>query len=271
MTRAGIRVTQAGIPVRGAADYQKNMDERWPTLNFMFVGDIKKTVSISDANAIRNSNGFTTAAAIPIFEHNLGFAPAFIVKFKQDYPSWDAPVIIADEKYIYVQLMSYLASTAVVDLFLAVSSRNCLETYKNTDISLPPNVTSKPTPYGLRVLRKGSMRSKEKDDYSLNTNAKSMVLHSHGVKAVNAASSYELKIIHDLGYPPTYYIAKVEYYDDPSFLVPIYYKQLTTPLNNYIYSVGRSNASTLTIQGVQATIEGNFMYIIFKDPVDTAR
>lgn len=268
MGEYGIRITQAGIPVSRAADYQEVMDERWPVLEFLFEG----IVTIENAK----SQAAGTIDYIPIFSHKLGYLPGYFFKnITNDVNTSNNSVsnqIFADDQNIYLRVIKTAGVVVTVNLkfFLAVIDRNCsLEFQSPIDVTTADQVTN-PSTYGLKVLNHPSgqgMNERDKSLYSFNTNAKSMSLQQTGIRSA-VSPNFTIAVDHRLGYPPTYFLARrtpVIGSADP-FLGKVTIK----PLGNG-GGVGKSSSITLTIRGGQAALTGDYMFVILKDPVGLAR
>lgn len=277
MTRVGIRVSQAGIPVERAPDYQKMIDERWPVLEHQFMGVITINNLSTDSPGVLNNAG-GTVAHVPIHKHSLGHLPAF--RFKQiSYSGFTttAPIsmsLFADETYIWL-IVNKSAGAILINLsgWLAIVDRDCTKEFQ-ADIGIVTSTQkSRPSQYGLKILNEQppqGMNEKNKGAYTMNTNAKSMTIQQHGIQNISAASvpAYNLAINHRLGYPPTYYIANR--YTHTGATNPSLGKTVMGAIDTVV-GIAKSNTITLTVRGAQSLLIGDYMFIILKDPVDVAR
>ena len=277
MTKAGIRISQAGIPVDKAADYQKTIDERWPVLEHQFMGILNiENISTDSEGVLNNAGG--TIAHIPIYKHGLGYLPAF--RFKQiSYSGFDtfSPIsqsLFADETYIWLIVFKSPGAIRVnLKGWLAVVDRDCTKEFQ-ADIDIVTSTQkSQPSQYGLKILNENigqGIEEKNKGGYSVNTNAKSMLIQQHGVRNVSASSvpAYNVVVDHRLGYPPTYYMARR--YTHTGSANPSLGKTVIEAIDNVI-GLAKSNSITLTVAGAQAVLLGDYMFIVLKDPVDVAR
>lgn len=256
---SGIRIAQDGVDVRRAAEYQLALDNRWPFLEFEYVGEV------SLAETIVNKNVF-----LPFYTHRLGFLPGFFLLIKTSLDDINYSEVVAVDDKIGFNIFSSASTTNVnFRAWLAVLKRDISKEYKSGSGHVTPGPFSGPQRHGIKITRPGgSLRSKRKIDYSLNTNAKSLAIHQHGIATASSATNDELRITHDMGYPPTYFIAqrKVE----AGSANPILGKTSMECFNN---GTGKSSstATKLTIEGAQAALAGDFAYLILKDPVDVAR
>ena len=69
MSKSGIQISQEGIPLRRAADYQKILDDRWPFLDIAVEQEF-----ILSKSSFPSATGFWVER---VLEHNLGYLPAF--------------------------------------------------------------------------------------------------------------------------------------------------------------------------------------------------
>lgn len=274
----GIRISQAGIPVSRATDYQKTMDERWPLLEHSFMGIIDIQQMSTASQGVRE-NVAGTIADIPIFKHGRGYLPAFRVEriSSSGFDNFNTPLeqsMFADEQYIYLRVFKS-AGVIVINakFFLAVVDRDCMQEFQAPiDIITASQVTN-PSTYGLKIKNVTSaqgMREKNKKEYTLNTNAKSMAIQMHGVRRADQYSipAYNVVIDHRLGYPPTYYLARR--YAQEGSSNPSLGKTVVEAMNAGS-GISSSNSITMLVRGAQAPLLGDYMFIILKDPVDTAK
>lgn len=273
---SGIRISQSGIPVDRAADYQKTMDERWPILEHQFMGIIDmQNFSTASEGVLNNAGG--TIAHVPIYKHGLGYLPAFRVK-QISYSGFDtfnsslADNMFADDKYIYLIVFKSPGAIQInVKLWLSVVDRDCTKEYQAPIEQTTSIQTTNPSKYGLKILNNPTgqgMNEKNKSAYTLNTNAKSLLIQQHGIRTAGTVTTFQLVIDHRLGYPPTYYAAKR--YEQVGAANPSLGKITMAPIDG-IVGLGRSNSIILTIRGAQSALVGDYMFIILKDPVDVAR
>lgn len=278
MSKAGIRISQAGIPVDRATDYQKTMDERWPLLEHSFMGivDIQK-LSTASEGVIENAGG--TIAFVPVFKHGRGYLPAFRVKriATSGFDSSGTPLeqaMFADEQYIYLRIFKSAGAIVInVKFFLAVVDRDCTQEFQAPIDIITANQVTNPSDFGLKIknnITAQGMREKNKKEYNLNTNAKSMAIQMHGVRTAGPGSvpAYNVVIDHRLGYPPTYYLAKRA--AQTGAVNPMLGRVLIESMNAGS-GISSSNTITMLVRGAQSVLLGDYMFIVLKDPVDTAK
>lgn len=270
----GIRITQAGIPVDRAADYQKTLDERWPILEFLFMGILDlKNVSSNILGA--RDNSFGSIAYVPIYKHNLGYLPGFMARnISYTGPDLGGNVVenmlFADTQYIYLMIFKDAPiSVFSLKIWLGVIDRDLNQDFSSPVDIVTSTMTASASAFGLKVLNNPvttGMNENRKEVYTANTNAKSMAIQAHGVRPVDGTG--KLIVRHGLGYPPSYMLAK---------------KEATTSLANHLGDVdliralawgsylAKADAINLTMFGGQTNLVGTFMFIILKDPVDVAK
>jgi hypothetical protein len=276
MSKVGIRISQAGISVDKAADYQKTMDERWPVLEHQFMGIVDLQNFSTGSEGVLN-NALGTIADIPIYRHNLGYLPAFHLHHIA-YSGWDtfnsplSDMAFADQENIYLRVFKSGPGSIYINakMFLSVVDRDCNKEFQAPIDIVTAQQVSKPSQYGLKILNENAaqgMDESNKSAYTFNTNAKSMLIQQHGTRTAGSPT-FQLVIDHRLGYPPTYYLARKitqEGAANPSL------GKLTISAMNTIQGLAKSNSITLTVRGGQSALVGDFMFIVLKDPVDTAK
>ena len=274
---SGIRISQAGISVDKATDYQKTIDERWPTLEHQFMGIINiENLSTDSPDVLNNAGG--TIAHVPIYKHSLGYLPAF--RFKQiSYSGFSTTSLItaslfADETYIWLIVLKSPGAISInLRGWLAVVDRDCTKEYQAAIDIVTSTQRSQPSRYGLKILNDRTSRGMgetNKSAYTMNTNAKSMIIQQHGIRNASATTSPADSVVvdHRLGYPPTYYMARR--YTHTGSTNPSLGKTVMESIDSVI-GLAESNSITLTVQGAQSILSGDYMFIVLKDPVDVAR
>lgn len=261
MTKNGIVVAQTGVNVQRAADYQKLLDSDFPTMNIHQIIDIDTTV---------NTPAAYTNVFSKIYNHGLGYMPVF--EWFVDHTTYDAWHSIgfdnyglrADEQNFYV-VSSFPSLTYVpVKGRLVIYSRDIKEKF-----IAPKNITRPSSGansrFGVKAtLPNKRMGSSEYSDFSINTNAKAFLIHSSDIYYVDATNNYTVTINHGLGYMPSYL---VYYLRDKDFTT-----NPPTGLNNVTIEQfeqyrTQGDSQKLLLFGVQSTLIGSFIVILFKDPV----
>lgn len=256
---SGIKVTQQGVSVRKAADYQEVLDSRWPFLEFEFMDEIELITSITNQNAF-----------VSFYTHKLGFLPAFFIIVKSSTPAVDYAEIVAVDDKIGFNVFSLGTTTNITfRAWLAVINRDISREYRSQSKQITPGPSVGPQKHGIKVVGRGAdIKDSSKANFALHTNAKSLAIHMHGIATATAATSNELRLDHDVGYPPTYFVAKRAVQIGSAN--PIKDKVAMESLNAGS-GISDSTAIRLTIRGAQSALLGDYVYLILKDPVDVAR
>lgn len=176
-SRYGVAVSQAGIPLRRAADYQRLLDDRWPYFDIALDIEIKATMDAS------------TTATVKIAEHDLGYLPMFVFRDASGYVGTEVTRIIATEKSVYAK-MDALGSGPIELLGrLKVFAVDCSEGVNSEVTDITPYESSINTDYGVKILRNGSgnrrINSPELSNFSVNTDAKALAIHQSGIQHFN--------------------------------------------------------------------------------------
>lgn len=278
MGRYGVEISQQGIPVDRAADYQKVLDSNWKFLDIAFEVDIDIKIGLSGV-----PNGFHP---IEIFTHNLGYLPAFELipsPLSKEYTAYNnvlfsgyaeaLRLIRADNQKVYANIL-YNGNNIEMRLVgkLRVFALDILNEYTAPTIPVTTTSKSPQSRYGAKFLDlnkgKGDIDDEALYPFTLNTRGKQMSVHKHGTQRT---SSGLLTITHNVGYPPTYMICKLEeksnwggYYPYP-FKTDYVVGSMVTA-----YYLAKLTPTTIQFKGVQASLQGLYGYIILKDPAEIA-
>lgn len=278
MGRYGVEISQQGIPVDRAADYQKVLDSNWKFLDIAFEVDIDIKIGLSGV-----SNGFYP---IEIFAHNLGYLPAFefipspLTKELNNQNNVltngyreSLSLIRADNQKVYANIL-YSGSNIEMRLVgkLRVFALDILTEYMAPTVAITTTSKSPQSRYGAKFLDlnkgKGDIDDETLYPFTLNTRGKQMSIHKHGTQRTDAGL---LTITHNVGYPPTYMICKFEeksnwgrYYPYP-FKTDYVVGSMVTA-----YYLAKLTPKTIQFKGVQAALQGLYGYIILKDPAEIA-
>jgi hypothetical protein len=199
----GIQVTQRGIPVDRASDYQKVLDSRW---RFMEVAlDIDTTIHVP-AMATPTYN---TYQRVNIAKHNLTnqgrpFVPAFHGSWLPDpsYPLYDGfnqfdiypgAGLFMDDQYIYFQRLSYSTGVPLVALTIKVKAKiynlDILSEYLAIQ-EIPRGSGKTNTQYGITALdgsnSSATVGGTSPDGYSIDTRKKVLSIHKVAQKDIYA-------------------------------------------------------------------------------------
>lgn len=187
-TRYGIVISQQGIPVKRAADYQKVLDDRWPFLDI--VHEVEIPVEIRLVASTANSYW-----SIEVFTHNLGFLPAFTCRVVSGTTTSDygegISSFVATKTAIYARGFYIPGDTTDFNfrLFIRVYSRDITEGFEYKTEVPDPISKRDSKKYGARILKEGVSSTKftgdEMSNFSLHNNAKVLGIQQTGVLNLN--------------------------------------------------------------------------------------
>lgn len=277
--RYGVIISQQGIPVDRANDYQKVLDSRWKFLDIAYERMIDITIPPS---AFVGSNG---NRKILLQDHNLPYIPAFeflpssVSGGLDDAPFDLAPVDVAkgmrsNQTGIYLTF-TYISGGADLPIrvkgMLRVYALDIMQSYKAPSQVLG---VAKPQPKprnGAKFLdqTRGGKSINDGDPYAytMNTDFKQQAIHLSGPYV---ATSTTLTVQHDVGYPPTYMLCLIDIPITAGFFAPAF---TTTTAGPLFESSARAEADAVNIvfRGVQTALAGRtFGCIILKDPAEVA-
>lgn len=278
MARYGVQISQQGIPVDRAADYQKVLDSNWKFLDIAFEVDIDIKISLNGP-----TNGYT---AIPILQHGLGYIPAFeyipspetveytpepVVNFSGYLDS--LRLIKADNQNVYANILYY--GTAINMRLrgkLRVFALDIMTEYLAPTIPVTTTAKTPVSRYGAKFLNlnrgKGDIEDESMLPFTLNTRGKQISVHKHGTQRTDNGL---LTITHGVGYPPTYLICKLEEKDEWASVYPYPFdSQYIVGSLVSAYYLAKLTKDTIEFRGVQSTLQGLYGYIILKDPAEIA-
>jgi len=278
MQRYGAVFSQQGIDWRRANDYQKVMDSRWKFLDIY----IEKYIDIT-FNLAGQPNGFKK---LLLWRHSLPFAPAFEIQISKKSISSDPfnfnPGQIAQECYSYPDGIYFTipfwdsgfdGPTVRIRGMLRVYDLDLRETYKAPSSVLGLAQPSPNARYGAKFLdpNRGGTNINESDPrkYTLYTPAKQISVHISGVFQ---ADDGLLKVVHDVGYPPSYLLCSA--FDENGSPG----SNIIAPRGQFVYGAlfesyanARANARDISFTGVQSSLgDRKFGCVILKDPAELA-
>lgn len=264
----GIIISQSGIPIDDANDYQKVLDSRWKFLDIHVEKEIDMTTQV-----------FTIQGyyAIKLLDHNLGYHPGF--EFYPDPAGVDGlgGDILADDHSIYMRIFWYssLPSYANIKALIRVYAIDILAEYQAP--TTPPSTAGAPTKSTIGAVFSNqatgvkTIDSTNPDDFTLYTPVKAVAVHKTGTAQANNS----VTIRHDVGYPPTYLTAAIQYASewDSFYANPIPNVNTVGALTSGALGLVVASASTLVgYGGPQSSLATlRFAYIILKDPAELAR
>ena len=262
----GVVVTQAGVPIDYAADYQKVLDSRW---RFMEIA-LEVRVDIQTGTLADGYN------AIVLADHNLGFLPAWEFTFESQSGNTDLSNatflggLMADEQKCYAHILKFNGmSTNSVSIKGYVRVYNVPMSLEYTAPNEDPTggTGNEKSSIGVQVINGdsgGRMGDDTPSSYSLNTYSKAISVHKTG----SAQANTTLTVTHNIGYLPTWYIAKLNDIVNAFYSTPLNGKRTIGPMSNFI-GKSAATAQTITLSGAQSSLGTNwYAYLILKDPVE---
>lgn len=190
MGKYGIQISQEGIPLERAADYQKVLDDKWPFIDIVIDRDI--TISKTDWPAV------TAEWIYEIAEHNLGRTPPFTYReLGTNVINTNQYKMLATKDKIYLVGRWYTGDPTTplnIRISLRVFSFDITEEKSYSGEHGTARVRTSARKYGAKVLSPKNVTtnfsSQEMSDYSLNSNAKALSLYKTGVQDINPWSRY---------------------------------------------------------------------------------
>lgn len=269
----GIIVTQQGIPVATAADYQKVIDTRWTFLDI----EIEQEFTLSHADS-----GSSHYWVEKICDHKLGYRPAFYYRtLSLDLGGlssglYNADIVATKDAVYWRNLYVSGDPTTPIKLkiFLRLFACDITTTYQApVDFFVPGAPINEPD-VGVKILaNQGDITSGELSNFSVDTLGKAFAIQQTGLATALTTTPFTLTITHNMGYPPTYFIAPTQslaefdahtIFSNP-LSDPVIYAITTLP-------VARVSATTtqLVLTGVQSVLAGTYAFLITKEPSELA-
>jgi hypothetical protein len=189
MAEYGIQISQEGVPLKRAADYQKVLDDKWPFIDILFEGEFK--ISKADWPAAN------TWWVYEIAQHNLGYLPGFTYREIGTSLITGNTQIIATTNKIYLRglwLTGDPTTPLNINIYLRVFALDITKEYEYKGERPESKVRMSARKYGAKVIDPrsptASLSNQEMSDFSLNTNAKALAIHKTGVQDINPWSRY---------------------------------------------------------------------------------
>lgn len=268
MAEPGFIITEEGVDINKAADYEKVVDSRNRIVEVFWEGQIDFTTNIGVPDGYK---------LLILREHGLGYIPAFEFLWDDSVldPAFSSNVFVesfsANNKYIYLNYLR-VGTTATMRI------KGYLRIYAvpiTTEYTAPASFTTAKDynankRFGIKALRPAeaikTMSDDQITDYNLHTTAKALNIHKHGLAPVAATPFPQVTIAHNLGYLPTYFC--YQFFTEASGA----YQNPLNGLDGIQPVVARSAATvnTLSFGGVQSALAGSLAYLILKDPVRLA-
>lgn len=268
MGRYGVQISQQGIDVSRAADYQKVLDSNWKFLDIAVEKDVEATYN----------NATLSPKLIELATHGLGYVPGFefMVSSSSRTPFDGSDGIYqflrADNQKIYLSV--YNTGTYTVKGRIRVFTVNIMDEYSAPTYGNNSAAPAASSRYGAKFLDLnkgvGDIEDEDMVPFTLNTRGKQMSIHKHGTKVADSTTG-TLTLRHEVGYPPTYMLCRVETKSEwpYPYTYPYSTDQVSGPLVSAYYSA-KADPYDIEFKGVQSIISGRFGYVILKDPAEIA-
>lgn len=263
----GVEVTQQSVDIHYAPDYQKIVDSRWHFLDIPLELDF----SVSHADA-----GATHYWVEKICDHNLGYLPAFTFRQKTlnlggSNPLLYSGVLVADKRSIYwrnVYISGNPTTPIVLTGFIRVFACDITATYQAPINLIAPSAATPPTT-GLKILGSGTdITSTDLSDFSIDTQGKAIAIQQTGISTVDPTTGRGT-IQHNLGYPPTYFLAQIQGANDLGISTNPLQEDVVLNMGVPI-AVITATSTTLVFRGVQSALLGRYAFLLTKEPTELA-
>lgn len=270
----GLQISQRGIPLDRAADYQKVIDDRWPFLDVAFDRDI----DISKADWPVATQWWT----IELLRHDLGYIPAYTFRESTSLiDSFGNTRVIATKTSVFLRGLFVSGDPTTPIRIIGKLRVFALDITKEFKAPIRHYAVrpDKDPEYGVKVLKPGNSRISARDmsKFSINTQSKALSVQQTGLVVPRVADGH-LIINHDIGYPPTFMIAHFEYasaWSSP-YADPTPGENRIKPLDNRteygsILAKSRVTTTQLDLADAQSALYDSYGYVIIKDPIEVAR
>lgn len=302
---SGIRVVQKGTSVDQAADFQVEFDSRWPLLEIY--DEINVDVYMDTPTAFNNykviSKNPLGYAVIYDWIPDESMPRFYTVpSMGEDY----APRVFVTDKNIIATAETDFPPSPGTYPTTPIRVKGVIRIYKNNILgnqfvseTLQPTATSGPADktQGFKSLRPGqapnAMGDSEYSEFGVNTNAKSLGIHIQTVQRIGAgidfssgppSSAFVLSVEHKSGYKPLYWAFEITHwgmqenfpgagfiwdgtYVDVASPDPVVHGQIS--LDRFI-SRAYADTVTISLDGVQAVLLGDYAVMVFHDPLQVA-
>lgn len=280
----GVVFSQEGIPIKRAADYQKVLDSRW---RFM---EVHEEVNVRlDLPVIPGSSG-TWTEFTPMYYHGLNFEPAFFASISgaqnDAVQSFLPKGVVADKEWIYfyrqVGVYGGVGNPTPAyagNINLTVFTLPFTENYTAPTEPVRGGATAQ-SKYGIKFVddtAQANIDDSGSTGFSADSTKKLLSVHKHGtVTIVSSVGS----ISHGVGYTPSFLFSQIR--DFSGSLLTAYKggapgigtqlgTRFITPLFTFAYTpITSADSSLITFSGPISPIDGEFAYIILKDPMELA-
>lgn len=248
-----VKISKLGTDVKTAPDSQLLFNSEWPLLK------IYRRAKFT----IPGHPGGTLGVKGTIYEHNLGFSPAFRLYYPEstrlavpaaNFATVNDCEIRIDERRLYYYTYGF-ETTTDMDIYYYIFYH---------DLEAEPflgDILNRDTDYTRRNNRNyvfklslpgKDISSTDLRDFAVHSNANNLPIHAFGMADMNEGGNYQATIKHRLGYRPIYDV----FYraDGTDYFV-------TAPTRTI------ADETDITFRGVQSVLLGDLSYIIYKDPI----
>lgn len=178
--RVGIVLSQEGIDVNNAPDYQRVLDTRWKYLEVVETLDVKMVVPAVPANS---------TVVTKIRRNPMGYVPFFTDSAQRSFGNASRAFVYADESDFYIKRQAFAAGidSATLNFKINIFNLDAYEVYeapntRTTDRSGRSNI-------GVQAMisRSGITKNNASPtDYSINTKYKSLSVAKIGQATINS-------------------------------------------------------------------------------------
>ena len=250
----GLEIVQEGVGLAKALDSQKVLDSRYRYFEIL----IEKILTLP---ALLNNGSVQV-----IYEHNLGFLPAFDVydTAKDAYiteSDTSGNGLISSTSKLYFNGFYTDNGWGNHQVVIRIYNVPITEEYVATIEKTLPVKTSSSSKEGIKITQGTTdFNELELSRFSLNTSSKALSIQKTGLATANSGTNFSAIIHHDLGYPPTYLASYAD----------INRQWISTIDPSFVPVKATADGVNLTFSGAQSALTGTFAYIIFKELGDFA-
>lgn len=262
----GIKVSQLGKSVENSKDYELLFSSSWPTLKIAFQGSF--TIPDQTVDTI-------------MFEHNLGYYPAFSLYYADDGYGVYASNYAGSERRIAINKThlkfftdNYRSGPLTIYYYIYLIDLELNFTAPKLDANSGSSYYIKD--YGFKIAKEGkNINSTDLRDYVIHSGTLTPTIHSvttgNTLVLGEFSNTGEIVVKHDLGYVPYYYAFYI--YTD---------EDIYPQKNNYYFQVGGGHQTypaifIFDVNSIKVTlppptglysINSLGSIIVFKDPFE---
>lgn len=249
----GLAIVQEGIGLDNALDSQKILDSRFRYFEILTEKMLVLPTLVPTTTQV-------------IYEHNLGFIPAFDVydTVRDSYISGadtNGFGLVSSTTKLYFTGFYLDPGWSNHQVIIRIYNVPIAEDYSAVIEKTFPAKSGTVSKEGIRIAQgNADMNDRELSKFSLNTSSKALSIQKTGIATSNSGTNFEAVIQHNLGYPPTYLAT----YADPA-------KNWVSTIDpSFVPVKSSADGTNLVFSGAQAALTGSFAYIIFKELGDFA-